>query len=36
MNSLIQAANAGGYLYPRYLKTITYLIAGKMDFGLPL
>jgi len=38
INSLIQAAKAKarGYRNPRYLKTIIYLIAGKLDFGLPM
>jgi len=37
INSLIQAAKAKarGYRNPRYLKTIIYLIAGTLDFGLP-
>jgi transposase len=36
INSLIQAAKARGYRNSRYLKTIIYLIAGKLDFGLPV
>ena len=36
INSLIQAAKskARGYRNVRYMKTIIYLIAGKLDFGL--
>jgi len=36
INSLIQAAKARGYRNSRYLKTIIYLIAEKLDFGLPV
>lgn len=37
INSLIQAAKskARGYRSTRYLKTIIYLVAGKLDFRLP-
>lgn len=37
INSLIQAAKskARGYRSTRYLKTIIYLVAGKLDFALP-
>jgi len=38
INSLIQAAKAKarGYRNPRSIKTIIYLSAGKLDFGLPV
>lgn len=37
INSLVQAAKAKarGYRTLRYLKAITYLIAGKLDLKLP-
>jgi len=37
INSLVQAAKskARGYRNTRYLKTIIYLIAGKLEFRVP-
>jgi transposase len=37
INSLVQAAKskARGYRNPRYLKTIIYLLAGRLNFHLP-
>jgi transposase len=37
INSLIQSAKAKalGFRSTRYLKTMVYLIAGKLDFKLP-